>query len=64
MVDLLEFPETWPANLQAIFARYMAKDPSYTNLIRLENELLKIGYSFEFGLDCVAYNLQKIDGVK
>ena len=64
MVDLFEYPELWPANLRVILARYMAKDPSYTNLIRLENELLKIGYSFEFGLDCVAYNLQKIDGVK
>lgn len=45
MVDLFEYPETWPANLRAILARYMAKDPSYINLIRLENELFKIGYS-------------------
>lgn len=61
MIDLFEYPETWPANLRAILARYMAKDPSYRNLIRLENELLKIGYSIEYGLDCVAYNLNKID---
>ena len=61
MVDLFEYPETWPANLRVILARYMAKDPSYINLIRLENELFKIGYSIEYGLDCVAYNLQKIE---
>ena len=60
MVDLFEYPETWPANLRAILARYFAKDPSYTNLIRLENELFKIGYSIEYGLDCVAYNLKQI----
>jgi hypothetical protein len=60
MVDLFEYPETWPANLRAILARYMAKEQTYNNLIRLENDLLKIGYSIEFGLDCVAYNLQKI----
>jgi hypothetical protein len=61
MLDLFEYPETWPANLRAILAHYMAKDQNYTNLIRLENELFKIGYSIEYGLDCVAYNLQKID---
>jgi hypothetical protein len=60
MVDLFEYPEQWPANLRAILARYMAKEQTYTNLIRLENELFNIGYSIEFGLDCVAYNLQKI----
>lgn len=62
MDDLFEYPETWPANLRAILARYMVMEQNYTNLIRLENELFKIGYSIEYGLDCVAYNLQKIDG--
>ena len=61
MLDLFEYPELWNANLRTILARYMAKDPSYTNLIRLENELFKIGYSIEYGLDCVAYNLKKIE---
>ena len=61
MPDLFEYPELWPANLRAILARYFAKDPSYRNLIRLENELFKIGYSIEYGLDCIAYNLQKVE---
>ena len=61
MQDLFEYPELWPANLRAILTRYMAKNPSYRNLIRLENELFKIGYSIEYGLDCVAYNLQKVE---
>jgi hypothetical protein len=60
MQDLFESPELWPANLRAILARYMTKEQTYTNLIRLENDLFKIGYSIEYGLDCVAYNLQKI----
>ena len=59
-MDLFEFPELWPANLRAILAHYLTKEQNYTNLIRLENDLLKIGYSIEYGLDCVAYNLQKI----
>ena len=61
MQDLFEYPETWPANLRAILARYMAKEQNYINLIQLETELKKIGYSIEYGLDCIAYNLQKIN---
>ena len=61
MVDLFEYPETWPANLRAILARYFAKENSYKNLIQLELDLLRAGYSIEYGLDCVAYNLNKID---
>lgn len=64
MLDLFEYPELWPANLRAILARYFAKENSYQNLIKLKNELLKIGYSIEYGLDCIAFNLQKIDDVK
>ena len=60
MNDLFEYPEKWPANLRAILARYFAKDSSYKNLIQLERDLKKIGYSIEYGLDCVAYNLQKV----
>jgi hypothetical protein len=60
MQDLFEYPEQWPANLQAILARYMAKKQTYTNLIQLENDLLNLGYSIEYGLDCIAFNLQKI----
>lgn len=62
MPDLFEYPETWPANLRAILARYMAKDQSYENLIQLEKDLFKIGYSIEYGLDCVAFNLQNVQG--
>jgi hypothetical protein len=61
MVDLFEYPELWPANLRAILALYMTKEQTYKNLLRLENDLLKIGYSIEYGLDCMAYNLNKIN---
>jgi hypothetical protein len=60
MEDLFEYPETWPANLRAILDRYMAKEQSYKNLIQLQTDLKKLGYSIEFGLDCVPYNLHKI----
>jgi hypothetical protein len=60
MVDLFEHPEKWPANLQAILFAYIAKEQTYPNLMQLEKDLLKIGYSIEYGLDCMAFNLQKI----
>jgi hypothetical protein len=59
-IDLFEYPEKWPANLQAILLHYITKEQSYDNLMQLEKDLKKIGYSIEYGLDCMAFNLQKI----
>jgi hypothetical protein len=59
-MDLFETPNLWPSDLKALLVSYMAKDQTYTNLLQLEKDLLKIGYAIEYGLDCVAYNLQKI----
>jgi hypothetical protein len=60
MLDLFEYPEQWPVDLRAILFAYITKDQTYANLIQLEKDLLKIGYSIQYGLDCVAYNLQKV----
>jgi hypothetical protein len=60
MIDLFEYPEIWPANLRAILLHYITKDQNYANLMQLEKDLEKIGYSIEYGLDCMAFNLQKI----
>jgi hypothetical protein len=60
-MDLFEYPEIWPANLRAILFAYITKDQTYANLLQLEKDLLNIGYSIEYGLDCMAFNLQKIN---
>jgi hypothetical protein len=60
MIDLFEYPETWPVDLRALLFAYIAKEQNYSNILQLENDLLNLGYSIEYGLDCVAYNLQKI----
>jgi hypothetical protein len=60
MQDLFEYPEQWPVDLRAILFAYITKDQTYANLLQLENDLLKIGYSIQYGLDCLAYNLQKV----
>lgn len=59
-MDLFEYPEKWDKNLRAVLSRYLAKDQTYANLLQLQKDLEKIGYSIEYGLDCIAYNLQKI----
>lgn len=60
-MDLFEYPENWPANLRAVLFAYIAKDQNYKNIKKLEKDLLKIGYSIEYGLDCIAYNLKQIN---
>jgi hypothetical protein len=60
MKDLFEYPEKQPANLRALLLEYIAKDQNYQNLIQLEIDLKKLGYSIDYGLDCIPYNLQKI----
>jgi hypothetical protein len=60
MIDLFETPNLWPSDLKALLVSYITKEQSYSNLLQLEIDLLKLGYSIQYGLDCVAYNLQKI----
>jgi len=60
MLDLFEYPETWPVDLRALLFAYIAKEQTYSNILQLEIDLKKLGYSIEYGLDCMAYNLQKI----
>jgi hypothetical protein len=60
MEDLFEYPEQWPVDLRAILFAYITKDQTYANLIQLEKDLKKLGYSIQYGLDCMAFNLQKI----
>ena len=60
MVDLFQYPDKQPAKLRALLFAYITKEQNYTNILQLEKDLLKLGYSIEYGLDCMAYNLQKI----
>jgi hypothetical protein len=59
-MDLFEYPNKQPANLRALLLAYITKEQTYANLLQLEKDLLKLGYSIEYGLDCIPYNLQKI----
>lgn len=65
MKDLFETPELLPENVKAILSRYNAleieKGIEYTDLINMGKEMAVYGYEFEFYLDCIPYNLKKIN---
>lgn len=65
MNDLFETPELLPKNIQAILSRYsdleIENGIQYTDLIKMGKELAIYGYEFDFYLDCIPYNLQKIN---
>jgi hypothetical protein len=61
-VDLFEDYENIPDNVQEILDKYEEdfEEGNYKRLQEAQKELEKIGYTFEFGLDGVAYNLRKM----
>jgi inorganic pyrophosphatase len=65
MTDLFECPELLPKNIQAILSRYAdlenEKGVQYADLIEMGKEMAIYGYQFDFYLDCIPYNLQKIN---
>jgi hypothetical protein len=59
MKDLFEHYEQIPVNLQSILNKYEDdfNDGNYIGLEKALKECNKIGFTFEFGLDGVAFNL-------
>jgi hypothetical protein len=64
MQDLFETPELLPTPIKAILSRYNAleieKGIEYSDLINMGKEMAIYGYSFDFYLDCIPYNLKKL----
>ena len=64
MKDLFETPEKLPKKIQAILSRYndleIENGLQCNDLIQMGKEMAENGYSFDFYLDCIPYNLQKI----
>lgn len=61
-VDLFEDYEDMPEIVRAILNRFEDSfvDGNYSGLLEAHNNLEKIGYTFEFYLDGIAYDLRKI----
>jgi len=58
--DLFEIYETLPDNIQNVLLKYSGMDETYENCNSLLNELIPLGYTFEYYLDAIPFNLQKI----
>ena len=65
MEDLFETPILLPTEVQAILSKFndleIEKGVQYTDLINLGQELAVYGYEFDFYLDCIPFNLKKIN---
>jgi hypothetical protein len=56
-IDLFEQYETLPNEVRVIIDTI---EQSYQSLLEAERSMNKIGYSFEWGIDAIPYNLRKI----
>ena len=68
MKDLFEHYEDQPAYLKIICDKWQQKleedGLDYKNCKSFLNEVEKIGYTFEYGLDAEPFNLRKLDHEK
>ena len=60
-IDLFEDIDSLPENVQAVLAKYSGADETYTNAEEMLAELEPLGYTFEYGLDALPFNLREID---
>jgi len=59
--DLFNTPELLPQKVKDILAKYEEMGTSYDTCNNLIKELEQVGYTCEYGLDGIPYELQKIE---
>jgi hypothetical protein len=59
--DLFNTPELLPQEVRNILAKYEEMGTSYDTCNNLIKELEQVGYTCEYGLDGIPYELQKIE---
>ena len=60
MKDLFETPEVLPENVKAIIDKFNQSENDYNECQNLVSELESVGYTCDFGLDAVPFNLRKL----
>jgi len=58
-IDLFEHYHLLPDEVNKVLDKYSEMDTSYENCKALEKELNALGYSMDYGLDAVPYDLKK-----
>lgn len=61
--DLFETPEKIPANVNAILDKYRAGEYTYNECAQLQNELQKVGFTIDYCLDAIPYNLREVASI-
>lgn len=59
-IDLFETFDQVPKRIRNIFATLDENECGYKELNRIQIEVEKLGYTFDYYLDAVPYNLRKI----
>lgn len=60
-MDLFEHPELLPKEVQDIIDKYSEMDTTYESCQNLVDDLEKVGYTCDYGLDGVPYELKKLE---
>jgi hypothetical protein len=60
MIDLFENYELLPSNVLKVLTNFEDMEETYEDCEKFRNELEKIGYTFEYYLDAIPYDLKKI----
>lgn len=60
MEDLFDTLELLPQEVMAILQKYQSEDETYENCENLVADLEIVGYTCDFGLDAVPYDLRKL----
>ncbi len=63
MIDLFETPENLPIEIIDLMNEFSYIGTTYENCEILLKKCLKIGYTFEYGLDAIPFNLKKLENV-
>jgi len=61
-IDLFDHVDTLPTEVQCIINKYAFEemDETYENMELFKAELKEYGYTFDYYLDAIPYNLRKI----
>lgn len=57
-IDLFEHWEKLPKRVQNVLSKYADADEDYENCAKMLSELEALGYTFDYYLDAVPYNLR------
>lgn len=61
MKDLFETPELIPVNVKRVLDTFDFYGNPYWELERIQKQVEKLGYTFDYGLDAEPYALRPID---